>query len=78
MLNERARRLEQIEAGLDDWSAIRGLDAAQQRDVLRFVEGVHTWISGNIAWSLENARYRTARDRVSGSQPNFLLALVRS
>jgi 5-epi-alpha-selinene synthase len=78
MLDERLRRLEQIEAGLDDWCTKRRLDATQRRDVLRFVEGVHTWISGNINWSTENARYRSARDRVSGDQPNFLLTLLRT
>jgi hypothetical protein len=76
MLDERLRRLERLEQRLPDWSAARGLDQVQRRDVHRFVEGAHTWISGNINWSKENARYRTARPRVSGSQPNFLLALV--
>jgi hypothetical protein len=76
MLDERLRRLEALEQRLPDWFAARGLDQVQRRDVHRFVEGVHTWISGNINWSRENARYRTAHPRVSGSQPNFLLVLV--
>jgi hypothetical protein len=56
--------------------AARRLGEAQRRDVHRFVEGVRTSISGNITWSLENARYRTARHRVSARQPNFLHALL--
>jgi hypothetical protein len=51
MLNGRLRRLERIEAGLADWCAKRRLDAAQRRDILRFVDGVHTWIRANINWS---------------------------
>jgi (+)-beta-caryophyllene/(+)-caryolan-1-ol synthase len=76
MIDERLRYLAHLEQRLPDWFAARGLDQVQRRDVHRFVEGVHTWISGNINWSRENARYRTGQPRVSGSQPNFLLALL--
>jgi hypothetical protein len=76
MIDERLRRLEAVEQGLPDWFVARGLGRVQRHGVYRFVEGMHTWISGNINWSRENARYRTAHPRVSGSQPNFLLALV--
>ncbi len=78
MLDERLRRLAQLEEGLGEWCDERDLDAGQRRDMQRFFEGARTWISGNIAWSQENTRYSSARDRVSGEQPNFLLALVGS
>jgi 5-epi-alpha-selinene synthase len=76
MLAERLDRLRAVENELADWCAAIGLPARQRHDVARFVEGLHTWISGNIAWSRDNVRYTTATPRVGGSQPNFLLALV--
>jgi hypothetical protein len=76
MLDERLERLNRLEQRLPGWAAGRGLDQVQRRHMHRFVEGAHTWISGSINWSRENARYRTGHPRVSGSQPNFLLALV--
>jgi hypothetical protein len=74
LLDDRVRRLTELAADIDQWCG--ELTTQQHRDVLRFVEGARTWISGNISWSSENTRYRTARPRVTGSQPNFLLWLV--
>lgn len=76
MLDERLGRLRALEDELSDWCAAHRLAHRRCADLTRYVEGLHTWISGNIAWSAENSRYRTARPRVGGSQPNFLLALV--
>jgi hypothetical protein len=76
MIDARIRRLGDIEAELTSWCGDQQLPTSQQRDVGRFVEGARTWISGNVTWSLNNARYRTAKPRVTGSQPNFLLALL--
>jgi hypothetical protein len=76
MIDARVRRLGAIEADLTGWCGDQQLPASQRRDVRRFVEGARTWISGNVTWSLDNARYRTAKPRVTGSQPNFLLALL--
>lgn len=76
MLDARFARLGAIEDALPDWFAERGLDERERRDVGYFVTGVHTWISGNVYWSLENSRYRTARPRVGDGQPNYLLTLA--
>jgi hypothetical protein len=76
MLDGRLARLRQLEEGLPQWFAARGLTADERADVSRYVEGVHTWISGNVTWSLENTRYRGAGRRISGEQTNFLLSLV--
>jgi hypothetical protein len=75
MLEERLRRLATLHNELRDWYGDRW-DARTQEDVERYVEGMHTWISGNLAWSTGNTRYLSARHRVHGGQPNFLLALV--
>jgi hypothetical protein len=76
MIDSRVRRLGDLQAELTGWCADHQLPAAQRQDVARFVEGARTWISGNVSWSVENARYRTSKSRVTGSQPNFLLALL--
>jgi Terpene synthase family 2, C-terminal metal binding len=75
MLDERFARLRAIEAALRAWQDARGLDTRERTHLDYFVTGVHTWISGNVYWSLANSRYRTARPRVGGEQPNFLLDL---
>lgn len=76
MLDERFARLAAIEAALPEWHDTRGSDTDERTHVGYFVTGVHTWISGNVYWSLQNSRYRTARPRVGDGQPNFLLALL--
>lgn len=76
MLDERLQRLHAVEHDIRSWCAAIGIDHRSRADIECFIEGVHTWISGNIAWSMENARYRTAKPRVGDGQPNFLLALV--
>jgi 5-epi-alpha-selinene synthase len=76
MLDERFARLRAIEDALPAWYAERRLDDRERRNVGYFVTGVHTWISGNVSWSLENSRYRTAAPRVGDGQPNHLLTLV--
>jgi 5-epi-alpha-selinene synthase len=76
MLDERLARLRALEAALPDWYRVRGLDSDERAHVGYFVTGIHTWISGNVYWSLQNPRYRTARSRVGDGQPNFLLSLL--
>ncbi len=76
MLGERLERLRALECTLADWCAAQRVRSRVRADLASYVEGLHTWISGNIAWSTENSRYVTAKPRVGGSQPNFLLALV--
>ncbi|HET9138304.1 terpene synthase family protein [Actinophytocola sp.] len=76
MLVGRLRLLRRLESRLPRCCAALRLTPTQCRDVGRFVAGMHTWISGNIAWSRDNTRYRSSAPRVGGSQPNFLLALV--
>lgn len=76
MIDERLAGLAGIEERLYDWCDNNGFDLQVRRDAARFVEGAHTWISGNLTWSAGNSRYVSARGRVSGDQPNFLLDLV--
>lgn len=75
MVRSRLERLDAIEAALPAWAETHGVGARQQRHLGYHLAGVRSWISGNIAWSRSNSRYRTTRPRVGGGQPNFLDAL---
>jgi hypothetical protein len=76
MIDERVRRLVDLQDRLPDWCSVRGLDAGQRTALDRYAAGMRTWISGNVTWSLANSRYETAQHRVCGEQPNFLLAAL--
>ncbi|UUN28874.1 terpene synthase family protein [Streptomyces sp. FIT100] len=76
MLEDRVGDLPTAEVRLRDWSRATGQGPTVQRDIERYIDGMHTWISGNDHWSRGNERYRTAVDRVSDLQPNLLLQAV--
>ncbi|GJF34663.1 hypothetical protein KNE206_73630 [Kitasatospora sp. NE20-6] len=72
MIRDRLSELAPAEEALRAW--LRD-DAPQGvcRDVDRYLDGVHTWISGNIHWSRRNERYRSSAPRSSDTQAGVLL-----